>query len=87
MNFIKRIREAMNDNCQVVKFSFWNGEAAVYLFEKEIPISVFPNNNKVILDVEGYDWKLDVGEVIVISKVMEILLDSMVEIKELTKKV
>jgi hypothetical protein len=85
MNFIKRIREAINDNCQVVKFSFWNDEAAVYLFEKEIPISIFPKENKVILDVDGYDWILDAGEVTTIGKVMEILLDSMIDIEELTK--
>lgn len=89
MNFIENIRNAIGDNMEVVKFAFWNKEMAVYLWEEEIPISVFPfqesSYDNVVLDVEGYDWKLTAFQVEKIGVVMNILRESITEIRELTK--
>jgi hypothetical protein len=84
MSVIERIRIAMGDNEEVVKFAFWNKEITVYLWDKEVPISAFPNEGmegRVILDTEGYNWQLDVGQVKIISDVMEILLENMDELR------
>ena len=86
MNFIRHIREIINDNCQVVKIALWSNEMAVYLWESEIGISVFPETGKVIFDVEGFNYQLDCGQMNIISRVMTVLLDNMEEIKQLTKE-
>jgi hypothetical protein len=87
MNFIREIREAIDDNNEPVRFAFWENEMAVYIGDREIPISVLAKEGKVVLDVEGYDWALDCGQVQTIGKIMEILLDNMEEICYLTKSV
>lgn len=84
MNIIEQIRNIMNDNEQVVKFSFWTDEMTVYLWESEVGIVVFPKENKVIFDCEGYNFKLDCGDMMILAKVMEVLLDNMDEIKKMT---
>jgi hypothetical protein len=84
MNIIEQIRNIMNDNNSVVKLSVWTDEMAVYLWEKEVGISIFPKQNKVIFDVEGYDFKLDCGQMMIMAKVMEVLLNNMDELKRMT---
>ena len=84
MNIIERIRKIMNDNEQVVKFSFWVDEMTVYLWEEEVGITIFPKENKVIFDTEGYEFKLDCGQMMIMAKVMEVLLDNMDELKRMT---
>jgi hypothetical protein len=84
MNIIEQIRTIMNDNKQVVKFSFWTDEMTVYLWESEVGIVALPKENKVIFDCEGYDFKLDCGDMMILAKVMEVLSDNMDEIKKMT---
>jgi hypothetical protein len=84
MNIVERIRKIMNDNEQVVKFSFWTDEMTVYLWEEEVGITIFPKENKVIFDTEGYEFKLDCGQIMILAKVMEVLYDNMDEIKRMT---
>ena len=88
MNFIREIREIIGDNVEVVKFAFWKDEMAVYVWEKEIPISVFPKlgYGGVVLDADGYSWKLTAFQVLQLGKIMEILQNNIEEIKELTKE-
>jgi len=74
----------MNDNKQVVKFSFWTNEMTVYLWEEEVGIVIFPKENKVIFDTEGYDFKLNCENMMILAKVMEVLLKNMDEIKKMT---
>jgi hypothetical protein len=91
MNFIRKIKETIDDNCETFKVAFFPDEMAVYLWEKEVPISVFVNQtgdqDSVVLDIEGYDWKLTTYQVKKIGEVMQILLDSMEEIREITGNV
>ncbi len=56
----------------------------VYLWESEVGIVVFPKEEKVIFDCEGYDFKLDCGDMMILAKVMEVLSDNMDEIKKMT---
>jgi hypothetical protein len=84
MNVVEQVRHIMNDNNQVVKFSFWTDEMAVYLWEKEVGISIFPKENKVLFDTEGYEFKLDCGQMMILAKVMEVLYDNMDELKRMT---
>lgn len=84
MSIIEQVRHIMNDNCEVVRFAFWTDEMAVYLWEKEVGISIFPKENKVVFDTDGYDFQLDCGQMMIFAKVMEVLYDSMDEIKRMT---
>ena len=87
MNFIKEIIDVIDDRVECVKFAFWSDELAVYIWEKEIPISVFPKElngyGRVILDVEGYDWKLTTYQIIQLGKIMQILQDNIEEIRKM----
>ena len=84
MNIVEQIRNIMNDNEQVVKFSFWTDEMTVYLWEEEVGITIFPKENTVIFDTEGYEFKLDCGQMMIMAKVMEVLLNNMDELKRMT---
>jgi len=91
MNFIREIREIIDDRNEVVKFAFWNHEMAVYVGEKEIPISVLTHQtstfDNIVLDVEGYDWKLRGFQLTQLGKIMACLQEHMAEIRELTEEI
>ena len=90
MKFIRKIKEAINDNQETFKVAFFPNEMVVYVWEQEIPISVFLDRtdfNNVVLDVEGYAWQLTTYQVQMLGKIMEILFDSMDEIREVMKDV
>jgi hypothetical protein len=90
MNFIRKIKEAINDNRETFKVAFFPSEMAVYVWEEEIPISVFLDRadfNNVVLDVEGYAWQLTTYKVQKLGEIMEILFESMDEIREVMKDV
>jgi len=84
MGVIDKVRSAIGDNEEPVRFSFWGDLITVSLWEKEVSIDVYPNGEEyhsVVFDTEGYDFKLDVGQMEVLAKVMGILLDNMEELK------
>ncbi len=90
MNFIRKIKEVINDNQETFKVAFFPNEMAVYVWEQEIPIAVFLDRtdfDNIVLDVEGYSWQLTTYQVQMLGKIMEILFDSMDEIREVMKDV
>jgi hypothetical protein len=91
MNFLREIKNILDENDMIdncVKVSIWTDEMAVYLWDKEVGISVIfdnPGDKQVYFDTEGLDFELNTQEMKIISQVMEILVDNLDEIKALTK--
>lgn len=85
MNIIKEIKKAIGDNVEPFKIAVFQDEVVVYVWEQEIPIDVFTNQksdfNRVVLDVDGYDWKLNAHQIQVLGKIMQILVDNIDEVK------
>lgn len=88
MSFISDIRKLTGDSVEPIKVAVWQDEMAIYVGEKEIPISIFPNEKgdaKVVLDVQGYEWKLRARQVWILGNIMEYCHVHMDEIREMTE--
>ena len=85
MNLIQEIRKDIGDICTPFKISFWSDEMTVYIGDDEIPISVFPFQestfDNIIIDTEGFEWKLRGFQILQLGKIMESLQEHMDEIR------
>jgi len=87
MSFISDVRKITGDSVEPIKVAVWLDEMAIYVGEKEIPISIFPNefgDKRVVLDVEGYEWKLRSRQTLILGMIMEYCHEHMDEIREMT---
>lgn len=87
MSFISDVRKITGDNVEPIKVAVWLDEMAIYVGEKEVPISIFPNefgDKRVVLDTEGYDWKLKARQTLILGQIMEYCHEHMDEIREMT---
>jgi hypothetical protein len=80
-SIINQIAEEL-DESKYLKVAIYGGnEVVFYIWEREVPISVNPKTGEILLDVEGYDWKLTHDMIDEISRVMEVIKNNMPEIR------
>lgn len=87
MGLIREIRDVIGED-NTVNIGVWDDELAVYVTEKEIPISVILHEVgfEVFLDVEGYSWKLNHEQIRIIDRVMEVITKNIDEIIRDTRR-
>ena len=90
MSFISDIRKITGDSVEMIKIGVWLDEMAIYVGYDEIPISIFPKetgDKRVILDTEGYEWKLKARQTLILGMIMEYCHEHMDEIAEMTGRI
>jgi len=87
MSLIKDLQQVMGssedyDEKRLEITLYSDDEICIFVDEKRIPISIFPLTGEFYCDIEGYNFRLTLDDVVIMEEVMEFVAKHMDDFKE-----